>query len=370
MQDILGRDGLLADAAFGKGHILGDRAVEVMADHQHVQMLFQRVHRVGHRRIGGTRQDVRKPHDLQDIRRMTAARAFGVKGVDRAALDRGQRVLDKARLVQRVGMDHHLHVHRIGHRQAAVDGAGRGAPVLVQLQGTGPGTHLFLQPLGQAGIALACKGQVHRKGIRRLHHPHDVPRPRRAGGGQRAMRGPGAAAQHGGQAGMQRIVDLLGADEMDMRVHPPCGQDAPLARDDLGARADDDVHPWLSIRVARLADLQDAPVAQSDVGLPDARMIHDQRVGDDRIRRPARAADLALPHAVADHLAAAELHLFAVSGQVTLHLDDQIGIGQPDPVASGRPVHVGIAGAGNAGWHTKLLFSLQKIMSQSLRHLA
>ena len=53
MQDILGGDGLAPDPAFGKGHILGDRLVEMVADHQHVEMLFQRVHRIGPCRVGG-----------------------------------------------------------------------------------------------------------------------------------------------------------------------------------------------------------------------------------------------------------------------------------------------------------------------------
>jgi hypothetical protein len=49
------------------------------------------------------------------------------------ALDGGQRVLHAARLVQRVGVDRHLHVHRVGDVQTVVDGRRRGAPVLVQL---------------------------------------------------------------------------------------------------------------------------------------------------------------------------------------------------------------------------------------------
>ncbi len=45
------------------------------------------------------------------------------------------------------------------------------------------------------------------------------------------MRGAGAAAQHGGQAGMQRVVDLAGGDEVDVGIHAARGQDAPLAGD-------------------------------------------------------------------------------------------------------------------------------------------
>ena len=115
-----------------------------------------------------------------------------------------------------------------------------------------------------------------------------MPGPGRAGRGQRAMRRPGAAAQHGGDARMQRVIDLLRADEMDVAVKPACGQNPPFARDRLGARADDNVDTGLGVGVARLADLVDPPVAQADIGLVDAGMIDDQRIGDDRIHRPSR----------------------------------------------------------------------------------
>ena len=39
MQDVLGGNGLATDAALGEGHVLGNRRIEVMADHQHVEVL-------------------------------------------------------------------------------------------------------------------------------------------------------------------------------------------------------------------------------------------------------------------------------------------------------------------------------------------
>ena len=39
VQNVLGGDRLGADAALGEGDVLGDRRVEMVADHQHVQML-------------------------------------------------------------------------------------------------------------------------------------------------------------------------------------------------------------------------------------------------------------------------------------------------------------------------------------------
>ena len=64
---------------------------------------------------------------------------------------------------------------------------------------------------------------------------------------------------------------------------------------------------------------------------------------------PSRLRGLRLAHAVADHFAAAELHLLAIGGQVAFHLDEQIGVGQAHAVAGGRPEHVGIGSAGDAG---------------------
>jgi hypothetical protein len=71
-------------------------------------------------------------------------------------------------------------------------------------------------------------------------------------------------------------------------------------------------------------------------------VIEDQRIGDDGVDGAAPARDLALAHAVADHLAAAEFHLLAIGGEILLHFDDEIGVGEPDAVTRGRPEHVGV----------------------------
>jgi hypothetical protein len=66
---------------------------------------------------------------------------------------------------------------------------------------------------------------------------------------------------------------------------PPGGEDLAFAGDDLGAGPDDDIDAGLHVRIARLADLLDAAVQDRDVGLDDAPMIEDQRVGDDGVDR-------------------------------------------------------------------------------------
>jgi hypothetical protein len=218
-----------------------------------------------------------------------------------------------------------------------------------------PAAICWLSASRAAGVALAQEAQVHREGIGRLQHAVDVLRPRRAGGGEGAGGRAGAAAQHGGHAAHQRLFDLLRADEVDVAVDAAGGDDHAFAGNDLGARADDDVHARLHVGVAGLADGRDAAALDADVGLDDAPVVDDQRVGDHAVHRlRAGAVDaLALAHAVADGLAAAELDFFAVAAglqrEVLLDLDDQAGVGQAHAVAHGGAEHLGV-GASVRSW--------------------
>ncbi len=254
--------------------------------------------------------------DLDDVGGMPAARAFGVEGMNSSAFHGGDGVFDKARLVQRVRVDHHLNVHRIGHREAAVDGRRRRAPILMQLHRAGARVDLFLKRCGQACVALTRKSEVHREGICRLHHAAKVPGTGGTGGGQGPMGWPGASAQHCGEARVQGILDLLWADEVNVAIKPASGQDPAFARNGFGARADDDVDARLRVRVARLADLVNATVLQTHVCFVDTGVIHDQSIGDDRIHGPISAGGLSLAHAVADDFAAAEFDLFTIVQRV------------------------------------------------------
>src|SRR5262249_32941047 len=149
---------------------------------------------------------------------------------------------------------------------------------------------------------------------------------RRAGRGGGASRWASAAADQRGDAGGNGVLDLLRADEVDMRVDTARGQDFAFAGDDLSARADDNVDTRLNVRIAGLADSRDASVGDRDVRLHDTPVIDDQRVGDDRVGGTLGLRCLRLPHAIADNFAAAELHFLAVGGEVVLHLDNQVGV--------------------------------------------
>ena len=131
----------------------------------------------------------------------------------------------------------------------------------------------------------------------------------------------------------QRFLDLLRGDEVDVRVDAAGRQDLALAGDDVGARADDDVDARLDVGIAGLADAGDAAVLDADIGFDDAPVIEDDHVGDHQVGHLG-GETLALAHAVADDLAAAEGDFVTVDGAVLLDLDDQFGVGKPD---SGRP---------------------------------
>jgi len=51
VEHVLGRDRARPDSALGKGQVLGYRRVEVVADHQHVEVLVDGVDRKRARRV-------------------------------------------------------------------------------------------------------------------------------------------------------------------------------------------------------------------------------------------------------------------------------------------------------------------------------
>ncbi len=257
----------------------------------------------------------------------------------------------KPELVERIGVDHHLDVVVVGNRQAAVDRRRRRAPVLVQFQRTGAGLDHFLQRRRTRCIAFAGKAEIDRKIIGRLDHARDMERSRRAGGGKGAVRRPGAAAEHRGHPRHQGFIDLLRADEVDVSVEAAGGQDFAFAGDHLGARTDNDVNLRLDIGIACLAQGENIATLYADVGLDDAPVIDDQRIGDDGIDRSGAIGDLRLAHAVADHLAAAEFHFLAINREIPLDLNDEIGIGEANAVAGRRTEHIGINGPLDFSWH-------------------
>ena len=110
VQDVFRRDSLAADARFGERHVFGDARVQVVADHQHVEVFVNRVDRVRSRRISGRRQHETFAAHLDDIGGMSTSGTFGVIGMDGAAFECGNRVFDETGFIQRVSVDGDLHI--------------------------------------------------------------------------------------------------------------------------------------------------------------------------------------------------------------------------------------------------------------------
>ena len=71
------------------------------------------------------RRHAATPARLDDVWRVATPRALRVVSVDGTPLDRRERVLHVARLVERVRVDGHRHVVRVGEVEARVDRSGR-----------------------------------------------------------------------------------------------------------------------------------------------------------------------------------------------------------------------------------------------------
>ena len=131
---------------------------------------------------------------------------------------------------------------------------------------------------------------------------------------------------------------------MDVGVDGAGGQDEPLAGDGLGGHPHDEIvaDAGHDVRVARLSDARDAAVLDADVRLADAGPVDDQGVGDHAVEGALVRHAGGLSHAVAQHLAAAELALVSIDGRVVFHFRHQPGVSQAQPVAAGGSVQVGV----------------------------
>ena len=244
-----------------------------------------------------------------------------------------------------------LHAGVVADPQAGVDRGGSGAPVLVQLESRRAGRAAApTAPPRETVLPLPSNSDIDRPVVGGLEHPREVPRARRDGRRLRALGRAGAAADDRGDARAERLVRAsCGQMKCTWQSTAPAVRILPLPGEDLGRRADhqigvDAVH---RVGVAGLADADDAPVADADVGLDDAPVVEDDRAGDDEVGRALGPGRAGLAHRLADDLAAAEHDLVAGRAQRDrpLDLDEQVGVGQADAIADGGSVQLGVAPA-------------------------
>src|SRR5919109_4945473 len=101
--------------------------------------------------------------DLQDIGRMAATSALAVIGVDGTAGDRRHRLLEMARLVERIGMDKGLDIVLVSDTQAAIDHRWRDSHVLMHFQAARPTGDGVFDVRWRAAAATPEEADIQRK---------------------------------------------------------------------------------------------------------------------------------------------------------------------------------------------------------------
>ena len=104
----------------------------MMTNHQHIQMFFHCIDGIGARGIGRGGQYVWLTADFDNIRGMTATRAFGVIGVNGATLEGSNRIIHKPGFIQGIRVNGNLYIKFIGNRERTINRGGRSSPVFVQ----------------------------------------------------------------------------------------------------------------------------------------------------------------------------------------------------------------------------------------------
>src|SRR5690606_30848987 len=157
----------------------------------------------------------------------------------------------------------------------------------------------------------------------------------------------------------QPFPELLGVEEVHVGVDAAGGEDAPLAGQHLGPRADHQVgvDAVLHVGVAGLADGGDPAAAHADVGPDHAPVVEHHDIGDDQVEGALGGGGGGLQHGLADGLAPAEDRLVAAGAAVLLDLDPQVGVAEADLVAGGRAVQRRVVGARDAGHRASSCFS-------------
>ena len=108
--------------------------VQAVRGEDHLVVLVERVAPEGQGRVGGRADHVGHAGQLQHVGHVPTAATLDVEGVDGAAVQHAQRVVDRQALVEPVGVQGDLDVVLLGDVQRRVEGAGVGAHVLVHLE--------------------------------------------------------------------------------------------------------------------------------------------------------------------------------------------------------------------------------------------
>mmetsp|Transcript_24303 Transcript_24303/g.37461 ORF Transcript_24303/g.37461 Transcript_24303/m.37461 type:complete len:405 (+) Transcript_24303:486-1700(+) len=287
VQNILGSNRLPTNARLRKGHILLKRLIQMMTHHEHIQMLIDGIGSIRPRRIGTARDHIHRTTHPNDIRRMSTSRTLTVVGMNRSILHGCQTSLTARAFVERIGMNRHLNIVLLRHAQTIVNGRRRGAPILVQFEPTCTRFNGIDQALRFGRVAFPRKPKVQRQTIGSLHHHAQM----RGRWGTRRGTRPGSRAgptpEHRRQSRRNGLIGQLRTDIVNVRINSPRSEYGPFTSNDFGVDANDQIrrHPILRVGISSLANSNDGAIVHTNVGLVDAGIIDNERIGNDQIER-------------------------------------------------------------------------------------
>mmetsp|Transcript_4918 Transcript_4918/g.11772 ORF Transcript_4918/g.11772 Transcript_4918/m.11772 type:complete len:412 (-) Transcript_4918:759-1994(-) len=342
MQHILGSNGGTPDARFGKGDVLGNVGVEVVAHHEHVDVFVNGIASVGAGRIGGRWNDVGVAADGDNVRGVPSAGSLRVVRVDGPSLEGSNRILHAAALVEGVGVDGDLDVVLLGSAESTVNGTGGSAPVFVKLEASSTSSNHFLEAVLEGGVALAGESKVERKRVGSLNHATNVPCSVSAGSGIGASCGPRTPSIHGSEPSRDGLIGLLRTDVVNVGVQTPRSDDASFAGNDFGSHSHSHSrsHSVHDLGVACLANRLDHPILDPNVALVDACVIDHEGVGEDAIERIFGIAPRHLAHRLPQNLATPKLALIAVGRKILLDFSNQSCVSQLHLIPLCRAIHL------------------------------
>src|SRR5579862_9241073 len=136
--------------------------------------------------------------------------------------------------------------------------------------------------------------------------------------------------------------NLIGCEEMNVRVDGTGRRNQPFAGDHLGAGADHQIRidAILDLGVAGLTDADDQSVLDADVGLHDAEhRVHDDHRANDEIEDAVGVAAAGnLAHTVAHDFAAAVDGFLAGQHEAPFDAGNERRVGEPEAITLGRAI--------------------------------
>ena len=104
-----------------------------MADHRHVQMLIESIHRKWISGVGRRREAVFYSSNPDYVRGMSASSTFRMIHMNCAPVYGCQGIFQKTTFVQRIGMQLHLEIQFVCNGKAGINNRRHRAPILVDL---------------------------------------------------------------------------------------------------------------------------------------------------------------------------------------------------------------------------------------------